>query len=88
MNATVQLYRAFQLQELGPVLAGRYRKMRLRTPTMMLHGIHDPVVQPVQFAGYQRYADDMTVELIQKCGHYIADDRPDVVLDRARTFFA
>jgi pimeloyl-ACP methyl ester carboxylesterase len=88
VNASVQLYRTFQLHELPRVLAGRYRATRLRTPTRMLHGVDDLVVVPAQFAGYERGADDMTIELVPGCGHYPADDRPDLVLDRALTFFA
>ncbi|HTL34802.1 MAG TPA: alpha/beta hydrolase [Kofleriaceae bacterium] len=88
VNASVQLYRTFQLQELPRVLAGRYRTTRLRTPTLMLHGVHDAVVTPAQFAGCERDADDMTIELVPRCGHYPADDRPELVLDRALTFFA
>jgi pimeloyl-ACP methyl ester carboxylesterase len=88
VRASVQLYRSFQLHEMSRVLAGRYRKLRLRTPTLMLHGVDDPVVVPQQFAGVERDADDMTIELVPDCGHYIADDRPELVLERARTFFA
>jgi hypothetical protein len=30
----------------------------------------------------------MTVELVRDCGHFIADERSDLVAERARGFFA
>jgi pimeloyl-ACP methyl ester carboxylesterase len=88
VHASVQLYRSFQIHELPRVLAGRYRKLRLRTPTRLLYGVDDPVVVPAQFANHERNADEMTVELVPDCGHYIADDRPEIVRDHALEFFA
>jgi pimeloyl-ACP methyl ester carboxylesterase len=38
-------------------------------------------------AGYERHAEDMRVELVEDCGHFIADERPELVADRAREFF-
>jgi pimeloyl-ACP methyl ester carboxylesterase len=38
-------------------------------------------------AGYEKHADDMEVEFVPDCGHFIADERPDLVADRARSFF-
>jgi pimeloyl-ACP methyl ester carboxylesterase len=87
-HAAVQLYRSFQVHELPRVLAGRYRGLRLRTPTMLLYGVLDPVVRPAHFAGYEHYADEMSVEMVPGCGHFIADDLPDLVLERARAWFA
>jgi pimeloyl-ACP methyl ester carboxylesterase len=34
------------------------------------------------------HADDMEIELVPGCGHFIADERPDLVAERARAFFA
>ena len=39
-------------------------------------------------AGYQRHADDMRVELVPGCGHFIADELPDLVAARAIDFFS
>ncbi len=33
------------------------------------------------------HADDITIEWVEGCGHFIAEERPDVVVDRALTFF-
>ncbi len=39
-------------------------------------------------AGYERHADEMRVELVPDCGHFIADERPELVAERAREFFS
>lgn len=87
-QAGVALYRAYVLREVLPTVAGRYRHMRLRTPTLFLHGTRDAVIHPSFLRGYERHADDMTLELVEDAGHWIAEQRPDLVLTRAREFFA
>jgi len=38
--------------------------------------------------GWEAHADDMRVEFVPGCGHFIADERPELVLDRALELFA
>jgi pimeloyl-ACP methyl ester carboxylesterase len=87
-RAAVQMYRTFQLRELPTILRGRYADTRLTVPTRLLFGIEDLVLRPELLAGYERHADEMTVEEVPDCGHFIADERPELVADRARGFFA
>jgi pimeloyl-ACP methyl ester carboxylesterase len=87
-RAAVQLYRVFQLHELWPILRGRYADSRLTVPTRMLFGVGDVVLRPELLEGYERHADDMEVELVQDSGHFIADERPELVAERACDFFA
>lgn len=84
-RASVLLYRSFVTREIGAVVAGRYRKSRLRTPTLLLYGTRDRVVRPEHIAGYEDYADEMEVEYVD-CGHFIAEERPELVADRALAF--
>jgi pimeloyl-ACP methyl ester carboxylesterase len=86
-RAAVQLYRVFQMKEVWPVLRGRYDGTRLTVPTRMLFGIDDAALRPQLLAGYERHADDMRVELVRDCGHFIADERPDLVAAAAWEFF-
>ena len=37
---------------------------------------------------HQAYADDLAVEMVEDAAHFMADDRPDAVADRALAFFA
>jgi pimeloyl-ACP methyl ester carboxylesterase len=87
-RATVELYRTFLVRELPAVARGRYAGARLRTPTLFLHGAADPALRPPTLRGYEENAEDMTLELVEGVGHFIADERPDLVLARAREHFA
>jgi pimeloyl-ACP methyl ester carboxylesterase len=87
-RACVRLYRTFLTRELGPLNAGRYASTRLHVPTHLVLGGLDPVLTERLVAGYEEHADDMTVEVIGDCSHFIVDERPDLVLDRARELFA
>jgi pimeloyl-ACP methyl ester carboxylesterase len=87
-RAAVQVYRVFNLKEVGPIAAGRYEGERLTVPTLLLFGEDDFVLRPTMLAGYQHHADRMRVELVSGCGHFIADERPELVAERAREFLA
>ncbi len=86
-RAAVQMYRVFNWREALPIARGRYADATLTVPTLMLFGAEDFVLRPQMLAGYQHHADDMRVELVPGCGHFIADERPDLVAERARAFF-
>ncbi len=87
-RAAVQMYRVFNLRELLPVLRGRYADERLTVPTRMLFGTDDAAIHTDLLAGYEPHVDDMEIELVPGCGHFIADERPELVAERARAFFA
>jgi pimeloyl-ACP methyl ester carboxylesterase len=87
-RACVQMYRVFNLREIGPIMRGRYARQRLTVPTRMLFGTGDAALRPELLAGYERHTDDMEVELVPDCGHFIADEKPGLVAERARAFFA
>ena len=89
-EASVQLYRTFLLKEFGPGRrrplpeapahgpdAGAVRRGRLRDPEVIL-----PAVTTKEFA------DDFTIEFVPDTGHFIAEERPELVNDRALEFFA
>jgi pimeloyl-ACP methyl ester carboxylesterase len=82
------LYRHFIQPEAGRILSGSYRKTRLVTPTHVVVGADDPNVRPEFIRGYEAYVDDLTLEYVEGASHFIVDDRPDVVLDRALALFA
>jgi pimeloyl-ACP methyl ester carboxylesterase len=86
-RACVQMYRVFQLHESPAILRGRYAHDRLTVPTRLLFGTDDTALRPQLNAGYQHHADDMQIELVPGCGHFIADEMPDLVAERALEFF-
>lgn len=85
--ASVRLYRTFLLRELPAVMRGHYRRYRLATETLLLFGMDDIAIDTALLDGYQPYADDMSVECVQAAGHFIAEDSPDRVTERALAFF-
>jgi pimeloyl-ACP methyl ester carboxylesterase len=86
--ASSHLYRSFLTRELPRLKEGHYRSRRSSVPSRLLTGDADPVVRADILAGYEPYADEMSVEEIERCGHFIAEERPDVVIARARELFA
>ncbi len=87
-RAAVQVYRVFALREGRGIMRGRYARQRLTVPTRLLFGTEDFVMQAQMLAGYQRHAEEMQVVLVPGCGHFIADERPDLVAEHAREFLA
>jgi pimeloyl-ACP methyl ester carboxylesterase len=82
------MYRTFLLREQPEIVRGRYVRERLTVRTLQLHGTDDAALRPKLLAGWQRHADDMRVELVEGCGHFIADEAPALVADRAISFFS
>ena len=82
-RASVRLYRTFLLRELAPYAAGTHRGRRLRVPTLLLHGTRDLAVDHRRLGDWEAWADHMSVELRDDSGHFIAEELPGVVAERA-----
>jgi len=87
-RAAVQMYRAFNLREAPAIARGRYADARLRVQTKLLFGTGDAALNHQILAGVEDQADEMTVEKVEGCGHFIVDEKPELVAERAREFFA
>jgi pimeloyl-ACP methyl ester carboxylesterase len=86
-RASMLLYRAFQVRELGWVLRRRYHRLGLKVPALVLHGLEDKILRPVHLRHSKRIARQLEVELVENCGHFIVDERPDLVTRRLLEFF-
>jgi pimeloyl-ACP methyl ester carboxylesterase len=86
-KVTARYYRAFQLRDFPALASGRYRGMRLHVPTLLMFGTGDAAIAKSNLAGFEPYADDMRVELVDGSGHFIADTFPELVAERALEFF-
>jgi pimeloyl-ACP methyl ester carboxylesterase len=86
-RAAVQMYRVFNLREAPEMARGRYAHSRLAVPTKLLFGTGDQALHHEILAGTEAKAEAMEVELVEDCGHFIVDERPELVADRARAFF-
>jgi pimeloyl-ACP methyl ester carboxylesterase len=87
-KAISKLYRWAVAGGIARIGFGRYRNQRLSTPTLLLFGADDFAIPPEALEGYQEHADDMRLEVVPDCGHFIVDERPELVLERAQSFFA
>jgi pimeloyl-ACP methyl ester carboxylesterase len=81
-RASVALYRTFLLHE-----AGRSPGGRLHVPTRLMSGERDHAIPPVLLEGAEQYADDLAVEILPGCGHFVPEERPEIVAERALALF-
>jgi pimeloyl-ACP methyl ester carboxylesterase len=82
-EASQLLYRNY-LRTLLSLRERPYDGLRLTTPTRLVAGRGDQAVPEVTLRGFERHADDMTLELVDGCGHFVPEERPDVVLRNVR----
>jgi pimeloyl-ACP methyl ester carboxylesterase len=82
------LYRHAVTELPRKVLGGEYRKLAMHQPGLMLFGTQDHVQEERNLPGFEDNAPNMRLELVPDAGHFIADQKPDLVLDRARELFA
>ena len=85
-RASQQIYRSFLLRDLPAMIRGGYRDARLEVPTRVLFGTDDPVLTDAMFELEEGAADDYVVERVPGIGHFIVDERPDLVVEHAREF--
>ncbi len=74
-------YRTFLVEEL-PAAARRPETRRSSVPTRAVFGIDDRAIHWSLASAHNALADDYTLELIPDCGHFIADELPDLVRER------
>lgn len=84
-RATTGLYRACQ-REIFDGVRGRWRNARLAVPTRIIFGTGDKVLDYRALEGVERFGDDLEVELVPGVGHLIADERPELIVERARSW--
>ena len=70
-------------------LRGGWRSQQLSVPTLLLFGKRDRMIPHGLVAtGYERNAPEMEVELISDAGHFLVDEKPDLVARRALAFLS
>jgi pimeloyl-ACP methyl ester carboxylesterase len=86
-RATVSLYRTFLTREFPALARGRYESYRLTTPTLLLFGMKDFAIATAFLRGYEPFVDEFQLEMVPDSGHFIAEDKPELVTERALEFF-
>jgi pimeloyl-ACP methyl ester carboxylesterase len=84
-QATTLLYRhaALRLQ----MQMNRYRKMNMEHEALLLFPAEDAVQKSFRLDGWERKAPNMRVEVVPGATHFIVDEHPELVLERARELF-
>ena len=86
-HAVTHLYRYYQ-RAVREGATGRRRNTRLEVPALIVFGELDRYISPKVLDGHEPYAADMEVELVPDSGHFIVDEKPDLVIARARQFLS
>jgi pimeloyl-ACP methyl ester carboxylesterase len=86
-EATQLLYRSY-LKALLALNARPYDALRLTVPTRLVLGRDDEAIPEAVVSGFEPHADDMQLDLLEGCGHFVPEERPDVVVRHARELFA
>ncbi len=85
-HVTREIYRTFQRRELPALLRGQYADAVLEVPTLLLFGRRDRVISPHMVDAAEHRGDPLSIVRVADSGHFIADERPDLVADRTLDF--
>jgi len=85
-RATELLYRTFLLRTVLPVAAGRYADVPLRVPTLLVVGERDVAIPARLVREQAARSEALELEIVPGAGHFVVDDRPDLVADRILRF--
>jgi pimeloyl-ACP methyl ester carboxylesterase len=84
-EASSRVYRHFLIRDLPALLPGEATRVEL--PVKVLSGRGDAAVHPSLLGGMEPYAPNAELEIVDG-GHFLVDERPELVADRARAWFA
>jgi pimeloyl-ACP methyl ester carboxylesterase len=79
-QVTVAMYRTFLTREVLPIARGRYARHTLRVPTTLIYGERDLVTRGLE-PGPVRDQPELQVEQVDGVGHWIPEQRPQIVID-------
>lgn len=86
-RATVAIYRHMPRLGYDIGVRRRYDDLRLTAPARLILSADDPAIAPRPAPGWERHADDLTVEVVEDCGHFTPEEAPELVVERALELF-
>ena len=87
-HVTLGVYRTFITREAAALARGRWAG-RLSVPTRVVVGDGDVVANAERIIKASRpYADDLRVHKLDGVGHFVPEEAPEAVVERALAFFA
>ena len=87
-RASTGFYRDFQRREILPIARGRYGGQRLTVPTLFMIGDRDLLYNEELIDLLRENADDVEIEVVGGAGHFLPEERPDLVRERVAGFLA
>ncbi len=87
-RASMQIYRSFLLRDMRQLARGRYDDVPLRVPTLLLFGERDGAIGTAALRASRRASDTLQVEFVPDSGHFIAEEKPELVVERTLAWLA
>jgi pimeloyl-ACP methyl ester carboxylesterase len=87
-RASTLLYRSYLRSAADSLGRGAYAGRRLSVPTRLLAGEQDAFIPRPWVEGLDHHADAGRLELVPGAGHWLPEERPELVAARARELFA
>ena len=81
------LYRYYLQAALAILLRRAFEGQRLAAPTRLLFGADDVYIPLAVLDGLEAHGDDLALEVVRGCSHWIPEERPDLVAGQARALF-
>jgi pimeloyl-ACP methyl ester carboxylesterase len=86
--AASRLYR-YYLQLVAQAVLQRhlFAGQRLSAPTRLLFGADDFYIPLALLEEVEAHGDDLTLDVISGCSHWMPEERPDLIAEQARALF-
>lgn len=85
-RATTLLYRHY-VRRLATALRPRPARERMAVPARLLFGARDLGISTALAVGFEEAGDDCALELVPDSGHFLPEEKPELLAARARDFF-
>ena len=92
LTAMLNWYRASNLEvpamdehSAGPIWTGAPFP-RVRVPTLVVWGMRDKALLPIQLDGLDEMVEDLTIVRVEEAGHFVPWERPEPVIAAIRAF--
>jgi pimeloyl-ACP methyl ester carboxylesterase len=86
-RASKLLYRTYLRALVGRGAFAALSERHLTQPTLFLFGANDGAIAPAALRGVESHGDDLTLEMVPDSGHFICEEKPALVAERARELF-
>jgi pimeloyl-ACP methyl ester carboxylesterase len=85
--AASRLYRYYLRAAQAILLRRAFEGQRLAAPTRLLFGAGDFYIPLAVLEDIEAHGDDLALDVVRGCSHWIPEERPDLIADQARALF-